>query len=67
MGLNYADYIKEAYRALKFGGMIKIAEPISRWENKRQGLISALTENSFLLIGELNESNQFMYIDAIKQ
>ena len=37
MGLNYADYLKEAHRTLKFGGMLKIAEPINRWQDKRAG------------------------------
>jgi predicted SAM-dependent methyltransferase len=27
MGLNYADYLKEAHRTLRFGGFLKIAEP----------------------------------------
>ncbi len=30
MGLNYADYLREAHRTLKFGGMLKIAETIER-------------------------------------
>lgn len=66
MGLNYADYLKEAHRTLKFGGMLKIAEPTSRWQEKRTELLSAITELGFLLIGEVVESNQFLYIDAIK-
>ncbi|MBK8420018.1 helicase-related protein [Candidatus Villigracilis saccharophilus] len=66
MGLNYPDYLKEAYRALRFGGLLKIAEPISRWADKRPELLSAISEAGFSLVGKVEESNQFMYIDAIK-
>ncbi len=66
MGLNYADYLKEAYRTLKFGGLLKIAEPINRWAEKRSELLSKITEAGFLLVGDVIESNQFLYIDAIK-
>ena len=66
MGLNYPDYLKEAYRALRFGGLLKIAEPISRWADKRPELLSAISEAGFSLVGKVEEANQFMYIDAIK-
>lgn len=63
----YADYLKEAYRTLKFGGLLKIAEPISRWQGKRAELLSEISAHGFLLVGEVTESNQFLYIDAIKE
>jgi superfamily II DNA or RNA helicase len=66
MGLNYSEYLKEAHRTLKFGGMLKIAEPINRWQDKREELLSNITNSGFLLIGEVVESNHFLYIDAIK-
>ena len=66
MGLNYSDYLKEAYRTLKFGGLLKIAEPINRWADKRDELIMNITKAGFALVGEVIESNQFLYIDAIK-
>jgi len=66
MGLNYADYLKEAYRTLKFGGLLKIAEPTNRWAEKRSELLSKITEAGFLLVGDVVESNQFLYVDAIK-
>lgn len=66
MGLNYADYLREAYRTLKFGGRLKIAEPINRWQDKRGELLSNITNAGFLLVGDVVESNQFLYIDAIK-
>jgi SAM-dependent methyltransferase len=66
MGLNYADYLKEAYRTLKFGGLLKIAEPINRWSEKRAELLTTITDAGFVLVGSVTESNQFLYIDAIK-
>ena len=68
MGLNYADYPREAGRALKFGGFLKIAEPASRWtaSGKRPELLTAITGAGFQLIGAVVESNQFLHIDAIK-
>jgi ubiquinone/menaquinone biosynthesis C-methylase UbiE len=66
MGLNYADYLKEAHRTLKFGGFLKIAEPITRWSEKRAELLLKIREAGFLLVGDVIESNQFLYIDAIR-
>jgi superfamily II DNA or RNA helicase len=66
MGLNYADYLKEAYRALRFGGLLKIAEPVTRWSERREELLSTIFEAGFSLVGKVEESNQFLYIDAIK-
>jgi hypothetical protein len=66
MGLNYADYLKEAYRTLRFGGMLKIAEPISRWDGKRPELLALISEIGFSLVGKVEESHQFFYVDALK-
>jgi hypothetical protein len=66
MGLNYAEYLKEAQRTLRFGGFLKIAEPISRWANKRSKLLSVIADAGFLIVGQVEETGQFFYIDAIK-
>jgi hypothetical protein len=66
MGLNYADYLKEAHRTLRFGGFLKIAEPITRWTDKHSELLTAIDDAGFLLVGNVEESGQFLYIDAIK-
>jgi SAM-dependent methyltransferase len=66
MGVNYPDYLKEAYRVLKFGGLLKIAEPINRWLEKQSDLLAQITNAGFLLIGNVEESSQFLYINAIK-
>jgi hypothetical protein len=57
---------RKPYRALRFGGLLKIAEPISRWADKRPELLSAIFDAGFSLVGKVEEANQFMYIDAIK-
>ncbi|KAJ8331622.1 25S rRNA (adenine645-N1)-methyltransferase, variant 2 [Batrachochytrium dendrobatidis] len=36
MGTNFVDFLKEAYRILKFGGNLKIAEVVSRINNLDQ-------------------------------
>ena len=66
MGLNYSDYLKEAYRTLKFGGLLKIAEPISRWTEKINELIANITKAGFVVVCDVIESNHFLYVDAIK-
>jgi superfamily II DNA or RNA helicase len=66
MGLNYAEYLAEAYRALKFGGMLKIAETIERWKDKRGVLLKQIAGAGFTLIGNVEESNQFFYVSALK-
>jgi SAM-dependent methyltransferase len=66
MGINYPDYLKEAYRVLKFGGLLKIAEPINRWLEKQSDLLAQITNAGFLMIGNIEKSNHFIYINAIK-
>jgi hypothetical protein len=47
-GLNYPDYLQEAYRLLKYGGWLKIAEAASRWgDGKLEQLLSALASCGF--------------------
>jgi hypothetical protein len=66
MGINYPDYLKEAYRVLKFGGLLKIAEPINRWLDKQSDLLAQITNAGFMMIGNVEQSSQFLYINAIK-
>jgi hypothetical protein len=66
MGLNYVDYLREAYRTLKFGGFLKIAEPIERWANKREGLLQQLKDVGFVLLGGVEEAGAFFYVSAVK-
>lgn len=66
MGINYPDYLKESHRVLKFGGMLKIAEPTNRWVERKSELLLQIKNSGFLLIGDIEESGSFLYIDAIK-
>jgi len=66
MGLNYGDYLKEAYRTLRFGGLLKIAEPIGRWAESRYELMKSIRSCGFQISGEPTTSDQFIYINAVK-
>ncbi|MCA6562068.1 MAG: methyltransferase domain-containing protein [Pseudanabaena sp. M079S1SP2A07QC] len=65
MGLNYADYLKEAYRTLKDGGSLLIAETMSRWTDKKQELIDTIRNSRFTIISE-KTGDRFLYINATK-
>ena len=67
MGLNWADYIKEAHRVLRPGGFIEIAEPASKWEDgKLEELRSVMVTAGFQVVGEPKRSQQFVYLKAVK-
>jgi superfamily II DNA or RNA helicase len=67
MGLNWSDYIKEAHRVLRPGGFVEIAEPASKWENEKLGqLKSAIEKRGFQLVGQPRNSQQFVYLRAVK-
>jgi len=67
MGLNWADYIKEAHRVLRPGGFIEVAEPASKWEGERQEELKAVLEGvGFQLVGHARRSHQFLYLRAVK-
>jgi len=67
MGVNWKDYLVEAYRLLRVGGYLKVAEPASNWSKDqfaelRQGIEAA----GFHIQGEHRLSSKFIYIDAAK-
>jgi len=67
MGTNWQDYIKEAFRLLRNGGLLKIAETSSGWEeNNYAELKKGITSAGFELLGEPRLSSKFIYIDAAK-
>jgi hypothetical protein len=45
---------------------LKVSEPTSRWADKKSELLSHIANVGFSLVGEIEESSQFMYITAIK-
>lgn len=67
MGTNWQDYIKEAFRLLRNGGLLKIAEPSSGWEeNNYAELKKGIASAGFELLGEPRLSSKFIYIDGAK-
>jgi hypothetical protein len=67
MGLNYRDYLHEAYRLVRYGGWLKIAEPAARWGNGKLGqLLDALASCGFSMVGRPSHRDRFIYLDAIK-
>ena len=66
MGVNYKDYLKEAYRTLKPGGSIFICEPASKWKDKEEKLINTLEEIGFRCFPIVKNTDKFIYLDAIK-
>jgi hypothetical protein len=67
MGTNWQDYIKESFRLLRNGGLLKIAETSSGWEeNNYAELKKGITSAGFELLGEPRLSSKFIYLDAAK-
>jgi hypothetical protein len=67
MGVNWKDYLKEAFRLLKNGSLLKVSEPASSWaEHNYASLKQGIESAGFELLGEPRLSSKFIYIDAIK-
>ena len=67
MGTNWQDYIKEAFRLLRNNGLLKIAEPASKWEeNNYAELKEGITSAGFEFLGLPRLSSKFIYLDAVK-
>jgi len=65
MGANYKEYLQEAYRILKAMGVLLIAEPIGKWENREEELTTILSEVGFEN-PTLKKTKQFIYVSGIK-
>jgi len=65
MGTNFLDFVKEAYRVLKFGGELKIAEVISRFESTQE-FIKALEQIGFKFKSKDGTNKMFMLMDFVK-
>lgn len=67
MGLNWEDYFKEAFRLLRSGGLLKIAEPASKWsDDDFIKLKIGIEKVGFNISGKSKLSSKFVYIDAMK-
>jgi superfamily II DNA or RNA helicase len=67
MGVNWQDYLKEAFRMLRPGGLLKISESASGWDKDnfielKKGIETA----GFQLLGDAKLSSKFVYFDAAK-
>ncbi|XP_043115286.1 ribosomal RNA-processing protein 8 isoform X2 [Puntigrus tetrazona] len=65
MGTNLGDFLAEANRVLVMGGVLKIAEVASRFENVRS-FISALSSLGFKLVQKDTENSHFFTFEFIK-
>lgn len=67
-GVNYQDYISEAYRVLNRKGVIYIAEPMKNYETEgeRNNLIKLVKSFGFQIIDNLECRGKFLYLSAIK-
>ncbi|RVE65072.1 hypothetical protein OJAV_G00131850 [Oryzias javanicus] len=65
MGTNLADFLAEANRVLKNGGILKVAEVASRFENVRN-FITALSSLGFKMVSKDVQNTHFHSFDFIK-
>jgi SAM-dependent methyltransferase len=67
MGVNWQDYLKEAFRMLRPGGLLKISEPASGWDKDNfRELKLGIEAAGFQLLGDAKLSSKFVYFDAAK-
>jgi hypothetical protein len=67
MGSNYSEYLTEAHRLLKHRGMLMIAEPAARWEQKLNILTQTIREAGFTILEGQERKAQFVYLEAMKR
>uniref|UniRef100_A0A8C1VEG6 Ribosomal RNA-processing protein 8 n=1 Tax=Cyprinus carpio TaxID=7962 RepID=A0A8C1VEG6_CYPCA len=65
MGTNLGDFLAEANRVLVMGGVLKIAEVASRFENERS-FFSALSSLGFKLVHKDTKNSHFYSFEFIK-
>ncbi|KAG8001871.1 Ribosomal RNA-processing protein 8 [Nibea albiflora] len=65
MGTNLADFLAEANRVLKMGGVLKIAEVASRFDNVRS-FVTALANLGFKMVSKDAENTHFYSFELVK-
>jgi ribosomal RNA-processing protein 8 len=70
MGTNIVDFVREAHRVLKVGGIIKIAEVRSRFEGgEAQGLeafLKVLRRAGFDIVERRHLSTMFFMVEGVR-
>ncbi|KAM6987569.1 uncharacterized protein rrp8 [Tautogolabrus adspersus] len=65
MGTNLADFLAEANRVLKMGGVLQIAEVASRFENVRN-FVTGLANLGFKMVSKDTENTHFYTFELVK-
>ncbi|KAH9269332.1 hypothetical protein BASA83_008555 [Batrachochytrium salamandrivorans] len=65
MGTNFVDFLKEAYRILKFGGVLKIAEVVSRISDIEE-FINGINGIGFRLSKKDVSNKMFIILEFLK-
>ncbi|XP_060902928.1 ribosomal RNA-processing protein 8 [Labrus mixtus] len=65
MGTNLADFLAEANRVLKMGGVLQIAEVASRFENVRS-FVTGLANLGFKMVSKDTENTHFYTFELVK-
>ncbi|KAM3838247.1 uncharacterized protein ACN63O_023195 [Diretmus argenteus] len=65
MGTNLSDFLMEANRVLVMGGVLKIAEVTSRFDNVRS-FLSALASLGFKLVSKDTDNSHFYSFEFVK-
>jgi len=66
MGTNWSEYLREAHRTLKSFGQLMVAEPQKKWDGKTDDLVQKITMAGFRLVGEVEQRDRFLYVQANK-
>ena len=67
MGKNWAESLSEAYRLIKPGGLLKIAEPKNKWNEEKLNILkTTLRSIGFSIHDQEILSSRFVYINATK-
>jgi SAM-dependent methyltransferase len=66
MGLNWADYLKEAHRTVKPYSHVFIVEPKKKWQNNIEELKDTIEAAGFYIMGDVEQRYDFLYLTAVK-
>lgn len=67
MGVNFMDYLREAHRVLKFHGILKITEVVSRFPEGVQNFIHMMKEDIGFETISIDKSNSHFFMMEFKK